>query len=481
MDVTTSDLNSRRLRLLVAIASYGQKNIQFLRRIIQKYQSMTMEVDVIVVSEAPKDLGPEVKVIVGLPSPNPWSLPFAHKAVFAQNVDQYDLFIYSEDDMEVTEQNVQAFLRVTPKMHADEIAGFLRYEADPAGNIYVPEAHESAHWKPETVRRRGSCTVAEFSNEHTGFYILTQPQLKRVIASGNFLRSPYEGRYGLPETAATDPYTCCGFRKVICVSALEDFLIHHLPNRYIGQLGTPLSSIKEQVQTLMDICNGAHPTSMLCEVESKLIHGRWSKSYYEKPSEELLAMLPNSAKSILSIGCGWGAVEVELKQRGTTVTAIPLDSVIGASAARLGIEVVYGTWDECLTILDGRQFDCVLMTNMLHLLPNPKTIAGQCSRFVREGGTLMISGHNFSRLPILIKRTFGAADYGKLRSFDKSGINMYGPQTFKKHIEQQGLWVEAIKWVHQTPPRRELSGIWSRLGRLMAKDWIIQARRKLLN
>lgn len=436
-----------------------------------------MEVDVIVVSEAPKDLGPEVKVIVGLPSPNPWSLPFAHKAVFAQNVDRYDLFIYSEDDMDVTEENIQAFLRATPQLEPREIAGYLRYEIGQSGVWSLPEVHAAFHWKPESIAHRNGYTIGEFTNEHAAFYLLTQAQLREAIGSGGFLRGPCEGRYDMLCTAATDPYINCGFRKVICVSALEDFLIHHVSNRYVGELGLPLSLFKEQIKTLVDIGNHTHPASALCQVESKLMHGRWSKSYYENPGEELLKMLPNYAKSILSIGCGWGDAEITLKKRGIEVTAMPLDSVIGAAAARLGINVVYGTLDECFTNLDSRQFDCVLMPNLLHLLPNPKTVLEQCSRFVREGGTLVISGPNFDRLPILIKRTFGIGDLGKLRSFDKSGISICGPQTFKKHIERQGLRVEPIKWVHQASSHWKSSCIWACLGRLTAKDWIIRAQR----
>ncbi len=34
------------------------------------------------------------------------------------------------------------------------------------------------------------------------------------------------------------------------------------------------------------------------------------------------------------IGCGWGALEVELMQRGAAVTALALDSVIGASSRK---------------------------------------------------------------------------------------------------------------------------------------------------
>jgi ubiquinone/menaquinone biosynthesis C-methylase UbiE len=473
----TSELQGRRLRLLVAIASFGEKNLEFIKKIIHRYQSMAMDVDVVVLSNIPKDLGPKVRVIVGLPSKNPWSLPFGHKALFAENVERYDLFAYSEDDMDVTEKNIQAFLRVTPELESREIAGYLRYEISPSGIWSLPEVHAAFHWKPESIARRNGYTIGEFTNEHAAFYLLTQAQLREAIASGGFLRGPCEGRYDMLCTAATDPYINCGFRKVICVSALEDFLIHHVSNRYVGQLGLPLSSFKEQIKTIADIGGKAHPASAICQTESKLLHGRWSKSYYEKTNEELLEMLPKSAKSVLSIGCGCGDTEIKLKKRGIEVTAIPLDSIIGAAAARLGINVVYGTLDECFANLDGRQFDCVLMTNLLHLLPNPKAVLEQYSRFVREGGTFVMGGTNFGRLPILIKKIFKVGDYWKLRSYAESGINICSPQTFKKHIERQGLRVKPIKWLHQAPPRRELNFVWTRLGRFTAKDWIIRAQR----
>ena len=292
MNIAPSKVNGRRLRLLVVIASYGRKNVPFLRQIIQKYQSMAMEVEIVVLSEAPKDLDAGVKVMVGLPTKNPWSLPFAHKKFFAENVEQYDLFIYSEDDIGITEQNIQSFLQITPALEGDEIAGFIRYEKDTLGNPYLSEAHATAHWKPQSVRRRGTYTIAEFSNEHSGFYIVTQPQLRRALASGEFLRAPYQGRYGLPETAATDIYTCCGFRRVICISALEDFLIRHMSDRYVGQLEVSLRMFQEQIQTLMSIGDGAHPVSALGVAEPKVLQRNFYKSFYEQPSEDILKMFP---------------------------------------------------------------------------------------------------------------------------------------------------------------------------------------------
>ena len=302
--------------------------MSFLRRLVRTYQSMTFDTDLVVFSEAPKNLGTGVEVIVGLPARNPWTLPFAHKALFAQRADHYDLFIYSEDDIHADECHIRAFLDATSALEPCEIAGFLRYEVNESGTWLLDEAWGHYHWKPSSVARRGVYTIAEFTNEHAGFYMLTQWQLKRAIASGGFLRGPHRGgRYDWPETAATDPYTSCGFKKVICVSALEQFLVHHMPNPYVQKLDVSLESFKEQIRTLFRIRDGIHPATTLCEVESPRMPRRWQKSYYERPSDELLNTVPSDANRILSIGSGWGATEARLLRGGVEVTAIPLDSV----------------------------------------------------------------------------------------------------------------------------------------------------------
>src|ERR1700731_4252239 len=119
-----------KLRLLVAVACYGSNHLEELAKIIEKYRNLPFHVRIVVFSEAPKSLGDGVEVVVGLPARNPWSLPFAHKPLFAREVDNYDLFIYSEDDVIFTERNIHAFLRATPELANNEIAGFLLYEKD---------------------------------------------------------------------------------------------------------------------------------------------------------------------------------------------------------------------------------------------------------------------------------------------------------------------------------------------------------------
>jgi SAM-dependent methyltransferase len=473
---TDEGTSSSPQRLLVVIASFGTGHLGYLKKIIRTYQELPMEVKVVVCSEAPKDLGADVEVVVGLPSRNPWSLPFAHKAIFAREADRHDLFVYSEDDIGVSENNIRAFLQATSKLPPDEIAGFLRYEVAESGERYLAEPWGHFHWKPESVRMRGDYAVAEFTNEHAGFYILTQWQLKQAIASGGFLRRPYKGRYSWPETAATDPYTSCGFKKVICITALEDFLVHHLPNRYVKSLPVSLDTFKNQIKALLDILAGLHPATTLCAVEPPHWHNSWQKSFFEAPEEELLRLIPENTQSLLSVGCGWGATERLLNKRGIKITALPLDSVMGATTASDEIDMVYGSLDECFGQLKGRKFDCVILTNLLHLQPKPNELVAKCAAMVREGGGMVFGGPNFDRFPWITKRILNINSFGKLRSFARSGISICGPSSLTPILARSGYKLTATRWInHEVHQRRFAAAGHFSLGRLTARDWLLQA------
>jgi len=102
------------IRVLVAIANFGAKNDGYLRQLINEYQSMPFDVDIVVLSNLHKDLGSEVELVaVDLQGRDPWTLPFAHKEILASRLNDYDLFIYSEDDTLITERNPRAIGRTS--------------------------------------------------------------------------------------------------------------------------------------------------------------------------------------------------------------------------------------------------------------------------------------------------------------------------------------------------------------------------------
>lgn len=477
-------------RVLVALASHGVRNLEHLRRIIATYQGMPFPVEVVVLSDRPKDLGPGVRVMVGLPTTNPWSLPFAHHAVFTAEADRHDLFVYSEDDIAVSETNLRAFLRVTPHLRDDEIAGFMRVELDADGRQSLPDVHGSYHWKPDSIRSRGGEVFAMFTNEHAAFYVLTRAQLRRAIASGGFGLPPRAGRYDMLCTAATDPYTSCGMTKLVCVSDFDRFLVRHLSGRYLGKLGPSRAAFQPQIDALLHLAAGrASPCSAFPQALDDA-GPRGTKVLYERHLGPFLQAVPSSAASVLSVGCGAGAAEARLAERGAKVTAIPVDPILGAAAGALGVETIPGDLQQAFASLEQRRFDCVLISGVLHSADNPTGLVERCTRLLAPGGCLAVISPNFHALPGSWRERFNPRRLMNGTGAAQPAREWPDPRLLSRSLAHHGFTPEPIVWLKDQPDG-EVSGAHSRrqvllrrlsrlrgrlvLGRMLASTWILRA------
>ena len=386
-------------RVLVAIANHGTKNRHFLDRLLVEYRAMgKYALDIVVHSNVPKDLGPDIEVRVGLPSADPWSLPFAHKQLFAERSENYDLFIYTEDDTLLTERNIDAFVEETRVLPGNCIAGFMRYEVDPEGRKYYSSMHSHYHWDMRSVVRHGSSLFAYYTNEHAACFILTRNQLEKAIASGGFLLPPEKRRYGMPETAATDPYTQCGMKKLVCISRFDDFCLPHLPNIYCGKLGLDAGLAGLEIEKLasLAVAGAEPPAGPLFEAHPLRDGDGRNKPYYERRRDDVLTAIPADVRRVLSVGCGCCTTEAELVRRGLEVAAIPMDPVIGTSGEAKGLEMLPSDFHLAAEQLQGRRFDCILMLDILQQLPDPVAIVRRYREFLRDDGVLLVSVPNWN-------------------------------------------------------------------------------------
>lgn len=476
------------MKVLGVIASYGHTNDPFLQRILQGYRRMRYAVDIIVLSNIPRNLGPDIQVVVSVPNGDPWSLPFPHKKIFADRLNDYDLFIYSEDDVLVTEQNLDAFLRETEILPEDEIAGFLRAETDAQGRLYYIDAHSHFHWDPASVRSRGKSTFAFFTNEHAAFYMLTREQLRRAIQSGGFLVEPHEEKYDLLVTAATDPYTQCGFKKMICVSHLDDFTVLHLPNKkHKGRPYDERSEFCKQIEALLEVQKKGCPKTTLFETGSKVARGKWSKSYYEPYDPfsgpqtilpDIASHVPSGARSVLSVGCGWGAMEAQLVRRGMRVVGIPLDPVIAACAEAKGVEVVYGDFEAARNKLSSERFDCVLMSYVLHLVPDPLRVLSSFTELLSAQGCVVVSVPNFAQVGVIWKRMRRESQYKELGIYENTGLHLTTHRVISKWFQCCDLKVDRM--ADLVPKRAHWAYRLSLglAGRALASDFIAVGKRR---
>ena len=440
------------MKILVAIASYGVEHQAYLKKLINEYKSMSYSIDIVVLSNIPKELGSDIEVRVGLPAKNPRSLPFAHKEIFAKRMRDYDLFIYSEDDHLIKQKNIEAFLRMTKVLPENEIAGFFVYEESPAGKKYCA-IHSMFHWMPNSVKSIGEYTFARFTNEHSACYMLTQKQLQKAIASGGFLVPPHEGRYDLQCTAATDPYTQCGFTKFICISHIEDFLIYHLPNVYVTdskfQLSVGSRDLQLQINALLSINGQKTSQSELFPTKTNLNTAKWDKFYYPglwKKKDSVLELIPEDTQNILSVGCGWAETETKLVQKGYRVVGIPLDSVIAESAKSRGIEVVCPNFQRAKEALKNEKFDCILFTDVLQHLPNPVKILTEYLKLLQEKGYVIVTVPNFMCAKYLYELSRTRELYKLRKVFDKTNLHFTTSKLVTEWFTQSGLRVVKTRY-----------------------------------
>lgn len=454
------------LRILVAIASYGRGNDRYLRRLIDEYRSMPFHVDIVVLSNIEKKPFPGIECLVGLPDRNPWSLPFAHKRLFADRANRYDMFIYSEDDILITETNIQAFMEVTPLLKSDEIAGFLRIEKAAEGKKSYPDMHGFFHWDPQSIRTRGDYVLARCTNEHAACYILTKSQLRMAISSGGFLVGMHEEKYDLLCTAATDPYTQCGMIKLIPVSNVDDFCVHHMSNKYVDKMGIDETEMQKQIAAILRIAREAKPQHSLFNAETELPRALYSKDYYEPIDHAAIDMIPKAVRSVLSIGCGWGATERTLVQHGLRVVAVPLDQIISTSAAADGVDMVSG--NDLRGIADGlrqEKFDCVLCLNILHICENPTTLLTMLGDCLAPGSKIVIRSPNMLSIRGL-RNLLRDATFRRLLRQKRlaNGVHLSSLGSLRKWCAQSQMNVDRIVAPFSDPDDGALGRWASRIG-----------------
>lgn len=421
------------MRILVAIANYGWKNVGYARRVIDEYRALPFDTRIFVLSESEKDYGEDITVLVGLPSTDPWSLPFAHKSLFAKHWDEYDLFIYSEDDVLIRRENILAFLEATECLDKTLLPGFLRYEVDNLGGKSYPDVHGPFRWIPETLGCSGVYRWAKFSNDHSACYILTRAQLRAAIDSGGFLVPPHEGRYDLICTAGNDPYTQCGFSRVICFSHLRDFEVHHLSNAYVNRVGLEESGLWQQLEALEEIEEKHRAGKQLFPTEKPLDTMAWDRDYYEPCRFDLLERIPSGAHSVLSIGSGWGATERQLTEQGKQVTVIPLDRVIARLVQRSGMDILAPDFDEAFESLGNRKFHAIILPEILQHLSDPMAILCKVRRFLDSGGILVGSVPNISLGRRVAGRALGKEYLAQLKgSFAESGVQLTDSKSLRR-------------------------------------------------
>lgn len=213
------------MRIKVAIANFGESQLEFLAEVLREFRSFQRHaVDITVYTTVPVD-APH-KILDGAIG---YGLPFACREDMAASINDYDLFLYDENDMLITEENIDAFVECQSTLPPNQICGFYRYELNNGMKLLLDL---NPFWGKVVQNIYDHAFTV--GNQHQGCWLLTRAQLQHCIDSGNFLVPPHVRPYGMLEQGASDPYTNCGLEKVLPreLALLEKLQIRHLPLKY---------------------------------------------------------------------------------------------------------------------------------------------------------------------------------------------------------------------------------------------------------
>jgi len=229
------------MKILISIATYGTKNHAYLKRVVESYNSFK-EHDITIHIHGNIDTKlPNSKFIEHI---NPPNTVYFHRNEFVDNLNNYDLFIFSEDDILINEHTIDTYLKYDSKLPLNCILGFLRFERirEDATTKYLIDMWKiPGHPIGETNIKIENKSYFSIINPHQSCYVLTKDKLKYVIESSNYLIDYNTLGTNILEAASSsifiEWYHRTGvFKKLLPtdIQVLEQCLVEHLPGNHMN-------------------------------------------------------------------------------------------------------------------------------------------------------------------------------------------------------------------------------------------------------
>lgn len=222
--------------ILAVLVNYGEDQLHYLKQVVNELKSFQKyDVSVVVNSNISLDIeGIDLVNVIQLD--NYQLLPLTCKQVIWDHKDNFDVFLFGENDHLFKEYHIDKHLEYSSFLPKDRITGLIQYEENETGKYY-PAYHAHYDWDYSSVEEYNGKKFAHFTNLHQATFILTKEQLHTIGAKFDFTQFFGSSGYSEKCKANTDIYQFGDWKKIICISELKDNLIHHLPNRYINYKG----------------------------------------------------------------------------------------------------------------------------------------------------------------------------------------------------------------------------------------------------
>ncbi|MFJ3306929.1 class I SAM-dependent methyltransferase [Streptomyces sp. NPDC086549] len=166
--------------------------------------------------------------------------------------------------------------------------------------------------------------------------------------------------------------------------------------------------------------------------------------YFSHPRPEIAQVVPETADSVLELGCAAGAMGSAIKQRqNCTYIGIEMNSGAAAVASRSLDAVLVGDIEAGPLPLPDQSMDCIICADILEHLADPWQILRELRRIIQPGGTIVASVPNIQNVDIMQAIMNGRWDYLDAGILDQTHLRFFTRSTFQEALAHAGFTITA--------------------------------------
>ena len=161
--------------------------------------------------------------------------------------------------------------------------------------------------------------------------------------------------------------------------------------------------------------------------------------YYEFSRQELLALVPATARRVLDVGCAAGCLGQAIKARQkASVCGIELSPEVARTAEQHLDEVIIGDVEEMELSFEEGHFDCIVCGDVLEHLQRPKQFLRQARRWLAPGGCLVASIPNVRYHSVIRGLLAGDWTYEPAGLLDRGHLRFFTRREIEKLFYRAG-------------------------------------------
>jgi trans-aconitate methyltransferase len=169
------------------------------------------------------------------------------------------------------------------------------------------------------------------------------------------------------------------------------------------------------------------------------------EDYFSRPRAEVRALVPMTARFVVDVGCGAGALGAALKEErpGVEVRGIEVNREAAARAERVLDDVAVGTEDVEMPA-SWPVPDCVIFADVLEHMIDPWSALRRWRSRVREAGCIVVSLPNVAHSSVLRGLREGRWDYEDEGLLDRTHLRFFTRATALEMLAGAGFEVEEM-------------------------------------